>query len=283
MSRGHDLEAVRRSADAVRERGAGEPTAGLVLGTGLGGLAGAIEDPVSVPYEEIPDFPVSTVESHEGRFVAGRLEGMPVVAMEGRFHHYEGYSLEEVTLPIRVMRELGAEYLVVSNACGGMNPLWEQGDLVLLSDHINLMGDNPLVGPNLEEHGPRFPDMSEAYDEGLREMARAAAAEEGLTLREGVYVAVTGPNLETAAEYRMLRRIGADVVGMSTVPEVIVARHAGMRVLGVGILTDMALPDALEPVDVEEIIATARDAEPGLTRLVRRVLSGISARDAAAA
>jgi purine-nucleoside phosphorylase len=283
VSRGHDLEAVRRSADTVRERGAGEPTAGLVLGTGLGGLAAAIEDPVSVPYEEIPDFPVSTVESHEGRFVAGRLEGMPVVAMEGRFHHYEGYSLEEVTLPIRVMRELGAEYLVVSNACGGMNPLWEEGDLVLLSDHINLMGDNPLVGPNLEEHGPRFPDMSEAYDGELREMARAAAAEEGLTLREGVYVAVTGPNLETAAEYRMLRRIGADVVGMSTVPEVIVARHAGMRVLGVGILTDKALPDALEPVDVEQIIATAREAEPGLTRLVRRVLSGISARDAAAA
>jgi len=283
VSRGHDLEAVRRSADAVRERGAGEPTAGLVLGTGLGGLAGAIEDPVSVPYEEIPDFPVSTVESHEGRFVAGRLEGMAVVAMEGRFHVYEGYSLEEVTLPIRVMRELGAEYLVVSNACGGMNPLWEEGDLVLLSDHINLMGDNPLVGPNLDEHGPRFPDMSEAYDAELREMARSAAAEEGLTLREGVYVAVTGPNLETAAEYRMLRRIGADVVGMSTVPEVIVARHAGMRVLGVGILTDKALPDALEPVDVEEIIATARDAEPGLTRLVRRVLSGISARGAAAA
>lgn len=283
MSRGHDLEAIRRSARAVREQGAGEPRVGLVLGTGLGGLAASIEDAVSVSYEEIPDFPVSTVESHAGRFVAGGLEGLPVVAMEGRFHPYEGYSLEEVTLPIRVMHELGADCLVVSNACGGMNPLWEQGDLVLLSDHINLMGDNPLVGPNVDEHGPRFPDMSQAYDRELREMARTAAREEGLVLREGVYAAVTGPNLETAAEYRMLRGIGADVVGMSTVPEVIVARHAGMRVLGVGILTDMALPDALEPVDVEEIIATAREAEPGLTRLVRRVLSRIAAGDAAAA
>jgi purine-nucleoside phosphorylase len=266
------IEGIRRAADAVRERADASPEVGLVLGTGLGGLAGDVEDAVAVPYGEIPGFPASTVESHAGRLVAGRLEGRRVLAMEGRFHRYEGYSLEQVTFPVRVMRELGAGSLVVSNACGCMNPLWERGDLVLVTDHINLMGDNPLVGPNLEEHGPRFPDMSEAYDAGLRETARSAALEEGLVLREGVYVAVTGPNLETPAEYRMLRTLGADVVGMSTVPEVIVARHAGMRVLCLGIVTDMALPDALEPVDVEEIIATAEGAEPDLTRLVRRVL-----------
>ena len=269
----HDIRAIRRAADVVRERIEVSPEVGLVLGTGLGGLSDAVEDPAEVPYEEIPGFPAATVAEHAGRLVAGRIEGRPVVAMDGRFHRYEGHALEQVTLPIRVMRELGAGVLVTSGAAGAMHPLWESGDLVLLADHINLMGDNPLVGPNVDEHGPRFPDMSEAFDRELRRLARERALELGLTLREGVYAAVTGPNLETAAEYRMLRTAGADLVGMSTVPEVIVANHAGLRVLGFSVVTDMALPDALEPVDVEEILAAAREAAPRLTRLVRRVLA----------
>jgi len=277
------IEEIREAAGELRARAPEieEPGVGLVLGTGLGGLADEIEEAASVPYEEIPGFPSSTVESHEGRLILGDLEGRPVVAMSGRFHLYEGYSPWQVTLPVRVMRELGAGTLVISGACGSMHPLWERGDLVLLSDHLNLTGHNPLVGPNLEEHGPRFPDMSEVYDGELRALARAAALERGLTLREGVYAAVQGPNLETAAEYRMLRRMGADLVGMSTVPEAIVARHAGMRVLGVGVLTDVCMPDALEPADVEEIIATARAAAPDLTEVVRAVLAAYAAGDAA--
>jgi purine-nucleoside phosphorylase len=215
---------------------------------------------------------LSTVESHHGRLLCGTLGGKTVVAMQGRFHSYEGYSLQRVTFPVRVMRALGAETLIVSNACGGMNPLWSAGDLMLIADHINLLGDNPLVGPNDDRLGPRFPDMSAPYDAALRSHARAVAADQKIPLREGVYVAVTGPNLETRAEYRFLRNIGADVVGMSTVPEVIVAIHAGMRVLGLSIVTDMCLPDALEPATVERIIAVANRAEPSLTRLVRGVL-----------
>jgi purine-nucleoside phosphorylase len=196
--------------------------------------------------------------------------------MQGRFHRYEGYSMHQITFPVRVMRALGAGTLIVSNACGGMHPLWSPGDLVLIADHINLLGDNPLVGPNNDELGPRFPDMSAAYDPGLRELARRTARELQIVLREGVYVAVTGPNLETAAEYRMLRTIGADVVGMSTVPEVIVAVHGGMRVLGISIITDACLPDHLEPADITKIIATAERAEPHLTALVRGVLERLS-------
>ena len=195
-----------------------------------------------------------------------------MAALDGRFHRYEGYALREIGFPIRVIRALGARDLVVTSASGGMNPLWAPGDLVLITDHINLMGDSPLVGPNVEEQGPRFPDMSEPYDRALAEVARRQALEMKIPLREGVYVAVTGPNLETAAEYRMLRLLGADIVGMSTVPEVIVANHAGMRVLGLSIITDACLPDALEPADVESIIAVAREAEPRLTELVSRVL-----------
>lgn len=259
----------------VREVAAERPEIGIVLGTGLGGLAEEIEATAGLPYAEIPGFPISTVESHAGRLLLGRVSGREVAALDGRFHRYEGYSLQQLTFPIRVLRELGAEILIVTSACGGMNSLWHPGDLVLLADHINLMGDNPLIGPNVEAQGPRFPDMSEPYDEPLRAIARAAALELGITLREGIYVAVTGPNLETAAEYRMLRLIGADVVGMSTVPEVIVAKHAGMRVLGFGIITDACLPDALQPASVEEIIATAQLAAPHLTRLVQAVLSRV--------
>jgi purine-nucleoside phosphorylase len=249
---------------------------GIILGTGLGGLAEAIAVDAMIPYEQIPGFPLSTVESHAGRLLLGRLGNRAVVAMQGRFHRYEGYGLAEVTFPVRVMRALGATALVVSNACGGMNPLWSPGDLVLLSDHINLLGDNPLVGSNDERLGPRFPDMSEPYDSGLRALAREAARELGIVLREGVYVAVPGPNLETRAEYRMLRMMGADVVGMSTVPEVIVAAHAGMRTLGISIITDQCLPDALEPADIGRIIATAKQAEPSLSRLITRVVERLS-------
>ncbi len=263
---------IARAADAVRARAPLTPAIGIILGTGLGGLAAEIGVEAAVPYETIPGFPLSTVESHAGRLLLGRLGGKPIVAMQGRFHRYEGYSLAQVTFPVRVLHALGAATLIVSNACGGMHPLWEAGDLVLLADHINLLGDNPLVGPNDDRLGPRFPDMSAPYAPELRALARDAARELGITLREGTYVAVTGPNLETRAEYRMLRTIGADVVGMSTVPEVIVANHEGMRVLGISIITDQCLPDALEAADIGRIIDTARRAEPALTRLVRRVV-----------
>jgi purine-nucleoside phosphorylase len=259
---------VQTAADAVRTRTALVPQIGIILGTGLGGLAKQIDVEREIPYGEIPGFPLSTVESHAGKLLLGRLGGRTVGAMQGRFHRYEGYDLQQVTFPVRVLHALGARTLVVSNACGGMNPLWNEGDLVLLSDHINLLGDNPLVGPNDERLGPRFPDMSAAYDPELRALARATALELGIVLREGVYVAVPGPNLETRAEYRMLRTIGADVVGMSTVPEVIVAGHQGMRTVGISIITDQCLPDALEPAKLEHILATAARAEPSLTRLI---------------
>lgn len=261
-------EAVR----AVRQHSALAPEVAVILGTGLGGLAEALDGATRIPYGAIPGFPRATVETHEGRLLLGTLAGRPCAMMQGRFHRYEGYTLQQVTFPVRVLRALGATTLVVSNVSGGMHPLWDLGDLVLIADHINLLGDNPLVGPNDDADGPRFPDMSAAYDPALRALARAAALAQGVTLREGVYVAVPGPSLETAAEYRMLRTLGADVVGMSTVPEVIVARHQGMRVLGLSIITDLGLPDALEPTSVERIIAVARAAEPRLTALVRAVV-----------
>ncbi len=263
---------VHAAADVIRRRVPARPAVAIILGTGLGGLAEEIAVETAIPYGEIPGFALSTVESHAGRLLAGRLGGKTVVAMQGRFHCYEGYDLRQVTFPVRVLHALGAGTLVVSNACGGMHPLWAPGDLMLMADHINLLGDNPLVGPNDDRLGPRFPDLSAPYDPALRALARAAALELGITLREGVYVAVAGPNLETRAEYRMLRAMGADVVGMSTVPEVIVANHEGMRVLGLSIITDQCLPDALEPADIGRIIDTARRAEPQLTRLVARVV-----------
>jgi purine-nucleoside phosphorylase len=269
-------EQVQAAAEVVRRASRLAPEVGIILGTGLGGLADEIDVEARVPYEEIPGFPLSTVESHAGRLLLGRLGRKPVVAMQGRFHRYEGYSLAAVTFPVRVMHALGARTLIVSNACGGMHPLWSPGDLVLLSDHINLLGDNPLIGPNDERLGPRFPDMSAPYDPALRALTREVAQELGITLREGVYVAVPGPNLETRAEYRMLRSFGADVVGMSTVPEVIVAAHAGMRTIGLSIITDQCLPDALEPADIARIIDTARRAEPALTRLIGAVVERLS-------
>ena len=264
--------AIDAAVRAIRTRTTATPDIGLVLGTGLGALARQIQTPTVIPYADIPGFPAATVESHEGRLLVGTLAGRSVVAMQGRFHRYEGYSLQQVTFPVRVLRALGAEILIVSNACGGMHPLWAPGELMLIADHINLLGDNPLVGPNDDTLGPRFPDMSMPYDPSLRALARAVAAERKILLREGVYIAVAGPSLETRAEYRALRLLGADVVGMSTVPEVIVALHGGMKVLGISIITDQCLPDALEPASVEKIIATAGRAEPSLTSLVTGVI-----------
>ena len=266
---------IAEAVEAIRARTAAQPAVGIILGTGLGALAGHIQVETAIPYDQIPHFPLSTVESHTGRLLFGTLGGKQVMAMQGRFHRYEGYTLGQVTFPVRVMRALGAGTLIASNACGGMNPLWQPGDLMLIADHINLLGENPLTGPNDDELGPRFPDMSQPYDPELQRVAREVALELRIPLRGGVYVAVAGPNLETRAEYRMLRAMGADVVGMSTVPEVIVARHGGMRVMGVSIITDACLPDALEEADIATIIATASRAEPNLTRLVEGVVARI--------
>ena len=266
------LARVAEATSAIRAHSTLLPRAGIVLGTGLGALADMIDIEVAVPYEEIPGFPIPTVETHSGRFVLGTLGGTPVAVMQGRFHLYEGYSLAQVTFPIRVLRQIGADTLVVSNVSGGMNPLWRVGQLVLIDDHINLLGDSPLIGPNVDEFGPRFPDMSEPYDLELQRLTIDAALELGIFLHRGVYAAVVGPALETRAEYRMLRTLGADLVGMSTVPEVIVARHMSMRVLGLSIITDECFPDALEAVDVSHIIAAAASAEPYLTRLIERVV-----------
>lgn len=264
---------IQEAAAKIRAGWKRSPKAGIILGTGLGGLVSKIDIEATFDYEEIPGFLKSTATSHRGRLVCGTLNGLPIMAMEGRFHMYEGYSLQQITLPVRVMKELGAELLVVSNACGGMNPYYRCGDIMVIEDHINLMGGNPLIGINDDRLGPRFPDMCEPYDQKLVDEALAIARRENIVAHKGVFVAVSGPNLETRAEYRFLRQIGADVVGMSTVPEVIVAVHAGLKVVGFSIVTDLCLPDALEPADVPKIIATANAAEPHLTTLVMGVLA----------
>jgi purine-nucleoside phosphorylase len=269
------LELVAKIQDATRviqSRWETPPRVGLILGTGLGGLAAQIVEQTVIPYGEIPHFPVSTVESHAGQLVCGRLNGIPLVAMEGRFHFYEGYSMQEVTFPVRVMKALGVEILIVTNAAGGMNHQFQLADLVLIEDQINLMGDNPLRGRNDDRLGPRFPDMCDPYDRALLNLAQTAALELGIPCQRGVFVAVAGPCLETRAEYRMLRGMGADVVGMSTVPEVIVARHAGLRVLGFSIVTDLCLPDALEPVEIAKILQVAARGGERLARLIPRIL-----------
>jgi purine-nucleoside phosphorylase len=266
------FEQIQEAAAAIRSKWSKTPRVGIILGTGLGALAKDIAADVAIAYEEIPHFPRSTVESHAGRLVCGTLGGKVVVAMEGRFHFYEGYTLQQVTFPVRVMKALGCDTLIVSNACGGMNPQYEKGDIMVIEDHINLLGDNPLIGPNDDRLGDRFPDMCNAYDRELMALARQVAMEEHIRVQQGVYVAVSGPNLETRAEYRFLRTIGADVVGMSTVPEVIVAVHSKMRSLGFSAITDMCLPDALEPVSLPEILAVAGEAEKKLRVLVRRVV-----------
>jgi purine-nucleoside phosphorylase len=264
--------ALRASVNAIRQKTAFQPEIAIILGTGLGALANEIEIEIALAYADIPHFPLSTVESHTGRLLLGTLQGRRVVTMQGRFHRYEGYSLQQIVHPLRTMFLLGARTLIVSNVSGGMHPLWNAGDLVVLDDHINLLGDNPLVGPNLDELGPRFPDMSEPYDRSLQALAEEIALERQIVLRRGVYVAVAGPNLETRAEYRMLRAMGADLVGMSTVPEVIVAKHMNMRVLGFSIITDLCLPDALEPAELATIIENAQAAEPKLAAVVKGVI-----------
>jgi purine-nucleoside phosphorylase len=263
---------IDEAAAAIHKRSPVKPRVGIILGTGLGGLAAQIASPKAIPYAEIPHFPISTVETHTGQLVLGTLQGVEVVAMEGRFHFYEGYSMQEVTFPVRVMRRLGIEILIVTNASGGMNPHFELADVVIIEDHINLMGDNPLRGGNDDDLGPRFPDMSHPYDRALVALAQKTALELAIPCRKGVFVAVTGPCLETRAEYRMLRGMGADLVGMSTVPEVIVAVHAGIRVLGFSIVTDVCLPDALEPVAIQKIIEVAGRGGERLARLISGLL-----------
>lgn len=269
----HLAQQIREATEVIRQKWSGQPRVGIILGTGLGSVAEQIVTEATLPYEDIPHFPRSTAISHAGQLVCGQLQGLPVVAMEGRFHAYEGYSYQQITFPVRVMKALGADLLVVSNACGGLNPQFGLGDIMVIEDHINLMNGNPLVGVNDDTLGPRFPDMSVPYDRPLIDVALAIARREDFAAHKGVYAAVTGPNLETRAEYRFLRLIGADVVGMSTVPEVLVAVHAGMRVLGLSVVTDMCLPDALKPADIHEILATAASAEPKLRALVLGILA----------
>lgn len=266
---------IEEAVAAITEKWTGRPRIGMILGTGLGGVADEIQVEQRIPYEQLPHFPRSTVESHSGQFVCGTLRGVSVVAMEGRFHYYEGYTLQQVTFPVRVMNALGAEILLVTNAAGGMNPQYNLADLMIIEDHIDFLPDNPLRGVNVDSLGPRFPDMSAPYDRQLLELASATALEMGIPAHTGVFVAVAGPNLETRAEYRMLRGFGADLVGMSTVPEVIVANHCGLRVLGFSIVTDLCLPDALEPVELESILAVAAKGGERLCRLIPELVSRI--------
>ena len=273
------FDKIESAASYIRQRWNAIPRAGIILGTGLGGLAKQIDVEAKLNYEEIPHFLRSTATGHAGQFVCGKLCGVPIVAMEGRFHAYEGYPLELATLPVRIMKALGAPLLIASNACGGLNPHYKAGDIMVMDDHINLMGLNPLIGVNDDRMGPRFPDMCEPYDLKLVDKALEIARRENFVCHRGVYVAVTGPNLETRAEYRFLRLIGADVVGMSTVPETIVAVHCGMRVMGLSIVTDLCLPDALKPANIQEIIATANEADWKL----RAIVLGILEQEASAA
>ncbi len=268
-------EQIEEAREFIRKKTPVEPRFALILGTGLGGMAESITMKTAISYDEIPHFVKSTSIGHEGNFIIGELGGKSVVAMQGRLHYYEGYTMREITFPVRVMRALGAETLILSNAVGGMSPHLDRGDIVVVTDHINFMGDNPLIGWNDDRLGVRFPDMSEPYSRESRELIESIALEEGIVVRRAVIAAVAGPNLETAAEYRFLRRIGADVVGMSMVPETLVAIHGGMKVLGLAIVTDLCVPDALEPANLEEIIATANEAEPKLRMLVTEYLKRV--------
>jgi purine-nucleoside phosphorylase len=266
---------LKQTTAAIRKKTDIKPSIGIILGTGLGPLVKEIKGKKVIRYDDLPNFPVSTVKSHENQMVFGKIGQKTVVAMQGRFHYYEGYSMQEVTFPVRVMKALGIKMLIVSNAAGGMNPLFRAGDLMVITDHINLMSENPLRGPNDERLGPRFPDMSEPYESKLIDLVEKVSLDLKIPLKRGVYVAVTGPNLETKAEYRFLRYIGADAVGMSTVPEVIVAVHAGLKVLGISCITDECFPDALEPANIEKILKVAAEAEPKLGRLISRTIKSM--------
>lgn len=263
---------INETLEVIRKHTPEKYPVGIILGTGLGGLVKDINITHQIDYGNLPHFPISTVESHRGKLIFGTINGKNVVAMQGRFHFYEGYSMQQITYPVRVMKFLGVETLLVSNACGGMNPQYRKGDVMIMVDHINMLGDNPLIGKNEDEFGPRFPDMSEPYSFELIELAEKIALENQLKIQKGVYVAVPGPNLETKAEYRFLRATGADVVGMSTIPENIVANHMGMKVLGISIITDECFPDSLKPVNVEEIIAAAMKAEPKMTLIMKELI-----------
>lgn len=267
---------LEETIPVIRKKYSGTPVIGIILGTGLGAVAKAINVKVEIPYKDIPHFAVPTVESHAGKLLFGTLSDVPVMAMQGRFHYYEGWTMKQITYPVRVMKALGVKVLLVSNAAGGLNPIFRPGDIMLITDHINLIGDNPLRGPNDDTLGPRFPDMSDAYTRELRKIAEETALELGIRLVQGVYVPVAGPNLETPAEYRFLRLIGGDAVGMSTAPEVIVAVHSGMKVLGFSIITDMCLPDALEPATLEKILAVAATADKKMAELVSAVVPKIA-------
>jgi purine-nucleoside phosphorylase len=271
-SRSSLYQQITKSVSAIWQKTAFHPDIAIILGTGLGHLTKQVEQKAVIPYESIPNFPQSTVESHAGRLLFGMLGDKKVVIMDGRFHYYEGYTLEQVTFPVRVLRKLGAKILIVSNAAGGLNLNYKKGDLVLIEDHINLMGVNPLVGPNDDRLGMRFPDMSEPYSKRLLQVAEKAGQEKKLHLKKGVYLGISGPNLETRAEYRFMRGMGADVIGMSTVPEVIVGVHAGFEILGISVVTDVCDPDHLKPVNIEEIIQTANQAGPKLDQLVESVV-----------
>ena len=264
---------INETVNVIRKKVAGDFPVGIILGTGLGGLVKEIKVEYQFDYGELPHFPLSTVESHNGKLIFGTIGDKKVVAMQGRFHYYEGYSMQQITYPVRVMKFLGVKILLVSNACGGMNPQFSRGDIMIMTDHINFLGDNPLIGKNEDELGPRFPDMSEPYSNDLIKIAENAALENKVKVQKGIYIAVPGPNLETKAEYRFLRATGADVVGMSTVPENIVANHMGMKVLGISIITDECFPDSLKPVNVDEIIATAMEAEPKMTLIMKEVIN----------
>ncbi len=266
------VKEITESIESIRSYTNIEPEVAIILGTGLGAMAEDIKNSIVIPYNKINNFPVSTVQGHSGNLVFGELENKKVVAMQGRFHYYEGYSMKEIAFPVRVMKELGAEIIIISNAAGGMNRSFKRGDLMLIYDHINLMGDNPLIGKNYDEMGPRFPDMSTPYDKELMSLAEKIALEEGIKLHKGVYAGLTGPMLETPAEYRMLIYIGADAVGMSTVPEVIVANHMGMRVLGISCITDLAIDGVVEKVKFQEILQAASKAEPFMTKIVKKVI-----------
>ena len=263
---------IAQSVQAITTKTGSRPELGIILGTGLGKLAQDVKVETVIPYEDIPHFPVPTVESHRGRLILGSLNDRPVAVMQGRFHYYEGYEPQQITHPVRVMKELGVGTLIVSNASGGVNPQFKAGEVAVITDHINLTGLNPLRGPNDDSLGPRFPDMAGCYDPALVSLAVEVALKLGIRLYPAVYAWVTGPNLETAAEYRYIRTIGADLVGMSTVPEVLVARHAGLRVLGFSVVTDMGLPDAMKPVGLPEVLRMAAKAEPSLTAIVNEVV-----------
>jgi len=263
---------INESINYIRQYTSMKPSIGIILGTGLGGLAKEISNKIIIEYENIPHFPVSTVESHHGKLIFGNLGGKNVVAMQGRFHYYEGYTMQQITFPVRVMKFLGIKYLLISNAAGGMNKHFRRGDIIIITDHINLLGDNPLIGENDDSIGPRFPDMSEPYNRQLIDVAEQVAVNLKIRIHRGVFVAVQGPNLETKAEYRFLRYIGADAVGMSTVPENIVANHMGLKVLAFSIITDECFPDSLKPANVKEIIKVAKKTEPKLTLIMKEVI-----------